>query len=122
MKRLAVVVALAMVGGCQESAGPVVTPDGKTAHTAKCSQNPQNCMAEAGKTCGGAYQVVDSYSKSGGLAADILPGPVTWFYMTYQCGRSDGRMPQFPFRGQQYNPPATASCTTIGNTTNCYSY
>jgi hypothetical protein len=28
-----------------------------------------------------------------------MPGPVTWYSMTYQCGPSDGKMPAFAFRG-----------------------
>ena len=42
------------------------------------------------------YAVVDSHSNAGGLLADILPGPVTWYTMVYQCGRA-GAFPQFPF-------------------------
>jgi hypothetical protein len=57
--------------------------------------------------------VVDSYSKAGGLVADILPGPVTWYYMSYQCGKSDGRMPSFAFRGQNYQRPPVVVSTAL---------
>ena len=82
-----------------------VGPSGNTNLTSKCNQSPSACYQQASETCEGPYQVLDSYSKSGGIFADILAGPVTWYYMTYQCGETDGRTPAFPFRGQQYVPP-----------------
>jgi hypothetical protein len=36
--------------------------------------------------------------------ADILPGPVTWYAMSYTCGPSDGRLAAFPFTGPRFNP------------------
>src|SRR5262245_19518153 len=33
------------------------------------------------------------------------PGPVTWYAMSYRCGPSDGRLANFPFRGQRFKPP-----------------
>jgi hypothetical protein len=67
--------------------------------------------------------------------ADVLPGPVTWYGMTYACGPSDGRMPDFKFVGQQYVPPSpppspivikqqptTTNCTKMGDTVTCRTY
>ena len=112
-----------------------IGPSGETMQVAKCSQSPNGCYQKASETCSGPYQVLDSYSKAGGLVADILPGPVTWYYMTYQCGRTDGRTPTFPFRGQQYVPPpviqapvqtyrpqTTTTCNRLGNSVTCNSY
>ena len=88
-------------------------------------------MKTANQTCKGSYQVLDSSSNAGGIVADILPGPVTWYRMSYQCGRSDGRMPTFPFRGQSYSPPAvvvtqptmrTTNCNRFGNNVTCTTY
>ena len=71
----------------------IVGPDGKPlkpAHQAKCSQSPAGCYAQATRDCrGGPYQILHSESHPGGLLADILPGPVTWYTMSYVCGPSD---------------------------------
>jgi hypothetical protein len=74
-------------------------PSGATANSAKCSQSPNGCFKEASATCKGPYQVLDSESHAGGVLADAIAGPVTWYVITYQCGPSDGKMPAFPFRG-----------------------
>lgn len=115
----------------------MIGPSGETMLVAKCSQSPNACYQKAADTCSGPYQVLDSYSKAGGLLADIIPGPVTWYYMTYQCGQTDGRTPSFPFRGQQYvQPPViqapayrtpirtntSTTCSRIGNSVTCNSY
>jgi hypothetical protein len=104
-------------------------PSGRRVHTAKCRSAPTECFKEASQTCRGRYQVVDSESHAGGLLADIMPGPVTWYGMTYFCGTSGGKAPTFAFRGQQfqpqmpvYRPPATTNCTRIGNSLNCQTY
>ena len=78
--------------------------------------------------------MISSESHAGGLVADVLPGPVTWYGMTYTCGPSDGKMPEFKFAGQQYTPPppapapvvikqppTTTNCTKIGDTVTCRS-
>lgn len=108
----------------------VIGPSGHNILVAKCSQSPIACYQKASDNCSGSYQVLDSYSKAGGLLADALPGPVTWYYMTYQCGQTDGLTPTFPFRGQQYTPPpviqapapTTTTCNRFGNSVTCNSY
>jgi hypothetical protein len=102
-------------------------PTGKTMATVKCSQSPNGCYESAATTCTGSYNVLDSYSKAGGLVADIIPGPVTWYYMTYQCGPTNGRLPSFAFRGQSYKPPVyvaptTTTCNRYGNNVRCNTY
>jgi hypothetical protein len=79
--------------------GVYYPPSGATFNTAKCSHTSDACFQKAAATCGGPYQVIDSESHAGGTLADVLPGPVTWYGMTYQCGPSDGKMPTFAFRG-----------------------
>ncbi len=99
-------------------------------------------MADAASMCGGSYQVIGSESHSGGLLADALPGPVTWYSLYYQCGPSDGAIPEFPFHGptfsdamsahmnrtaqteaaQQARSPRNLTCTQQGVFTNCTSY
>lgn len=66
--------------------------------------------------------MLDSESHAGGLVADVLPGPVTWYGMTFACGPSDGRMPSFAFRGQTYRPPTVTNCQKHGNMVSCQTY
>lgn len=106
------------LSGCMETAGPTFNgPSGKPVSTAKCYASSAGCLQQAAQACAGPYQVLDSESHSGGLVADLMPGPVTWYTLTYQCGLSDGKMPTFAFRGQQFvdsptvvvNTPASAA-------------
>lgn len=82
-----------------------VGPSRRVVNHSKCSRSPEACYAEAGHVCGGPYQIVDSESHAGGAIADLIPGPVTWYGLSYVCGRSDGRLASFPFRGPQYLEP-----------------
>ncbi len=131
MIKFAVLLAVVVLSACVEpSQTTIAGPSGQAINTAKCNQSPEKCMKKAAETCKGPYQVVDSHSKSGGLVADVIPGPVTWYSMSYQCGRSDGRMPTFPFRGQTYQAPqmtaapkpTTTNCSKFGNSVSCTSY
>ena len=112
-------------------------PDGTAVKTVKCTSDSTKCFALASQSCpnGGTYRVLSSESHAGGLLADVLPGPVTWYGMTFACGPSDGKMPDFKFVGQQYTPPppqlapivikqqpTTTNCTKLGNTVNCNTY
>ena len=134
-------IALVSLAGC---AGTTVNemraPDGTSMKNVKCNMDSQKCFAQASESCkdnGGTYRVVSSHSNAGGTLADIIPGPVTWYNMTYVCGPSDGKMPEFPFKGQQYAPPpvivnqpqqqirsrpSTTNCTRIGDSVNCTTY
>jgi len=86
---------------------PLHVEDGKIRDT-KCKVSPNDCIRKAERTCNGSFRTLHSESHAGGAVADTLPGPVTWYYLEYQCGESDGRYPQFPFRGvhfqQEYAP------------------
>jgi putative transposase len=87
-------VAAALFSGCC-SAQTIVGPSGKPlqpVHRAKCSQSPAGCYEQATRDCrGGSYQILDSEGHAGGLLADILPGPVTWYTTSYVCGPPDGK-------------------------------
>ena len=133
---IAIPVALSLSACVKPEQTSAIGPSGNKMLVSKCSQSPNGCYQKATETCSGPYQVLDSYSKAGGLIADIIPGPVTWYYMTYQCGPSDGKTPTFPFRGQQYTPPppapiiqtpayrrpSTTTCNRLGNIVRCNSY
>lgn len=84
-------------GGYEESSGA----DGEVRDT-KCKESPRDCIRKAESKCNGAFRTLRSESHAGGLLDDTIPGPVTWYYLEYQCGFSDGRMPRFPFRGAEY--------------------
>ena len=107
MVRIVSVVMLSLLWGCGGSNSPevFVGPSGQEIETVKCKSSPENCFVEATKSCGGPYQVISSESHAGGILADLIPGPVTWYGMTYQCGKSDGKIPTFPFQGSTYTPP-----------------
>ena len=129
-----------LLSGCATtSVSQYQAPDGTTVQTVKCNSDSSKCFALASQSCpnGGTYRVISSESHAGGLLADVLPGPVTWYSMTYACGASDGKMPEFKFAGQQYVPPpvapqptqvivkqqpVTTNCTQIGGSVTCNSY
>lgn len=130
MKTLFSILTVGLLAACATtSVTQFQAPDGTAVKTVKCSADATKCFAAASQSCPGegTYRVIGSASRAGGLAADLIPGPVTWFYMTYVCGQSDGRMPEFAFTGQQYLPPpppimvqpTTTTCTTIGSNTTC---
>lgn len=116
------------LSGCLETAGNSFNgPSGTPVNTAKCAYSSTGCLKEASESCkGGPYQVLDSDSHSGGLVADIVAGPVTWYALTYRCGPSDGKLPAFAFRGQQFvdspdTPPPPGGGATITPPINCTS-
>ena len=113
-------IAAMSLSGCMETAGSSFNgPSGAAVNTAKCSQSSTGCFQKASQTCGGPYLVLDSESHAGGLLADAMVGPVTWYTMTYQCGPSDGKMPTFAFRGQQFvDSPAVVVNTAPGGNGN----
>lgn len=69
----------------------------------KCKQSPRDCFRKAERKCDSQYRVISSESHAGGLISDDVPGPVKWYYLQYQCGRSGGKIANFPFRGPRVN-------------------
>lgn len=132
MKKIVLLLAAVAVSSCVASNGEEIAgPSGRAMRETKCNGSPTACLKTASATCKGPYQVLDSSSNAGGLVADILPGPITWYRMSYQCGSSDGRMPTFAFRGQSYSPPpvvvsqphmTTTNCNRYGNNVSCTTY
>jgi len=132
-----IAVALVLVGCASPTVTEMRAPDGTALRSVKCNIDSQRCFLAATESCmasGGTYRVISSHSNAGGTLADILPGPVTWYSMTYICGPSDGKVPTFPFRGPQYVAPPviiatpaprrsiTTNCSRIGDTVNCTSF
>ena len=122
------------IGGCVTPTVKEYTgPSGVATKQVKCNTSPDGCIQQASASCSsGPYRVVSSESHAGGLFADHLVGPVTWYSMTYICGESDGTEPTFPFNGQQFVPPPVViqqpaqsngttqvDCIQTGNYTKC---
>ena len=124
MKKTILLASLLSLTSCvAPSTSSYIGPSGSSTNSTKCSQSPEACFQQASQTCSGRqYSVVESHSNAGGLLADILPGPVTWYHMTYVCGQSGGAYPTFPLTGQQYRPPAVTNCQNYGNSVSCQSY
>lgn len=128
MNRYSLLLLVAALAACATtSVQEFKAPDGTSVKTVKCTSDPAKCFAVASQSCpnDGTYRVISSESHAGGIAADIIPGPVTWYAITYACGLSDGRIPDFKWVGPQYTSPphpTTTNCTTIGNTVNCNTY
>jgi hypothetical protein len=142
MRFYAILLTLILTGCATTGVTEFAGPDGTKSKAVKCNQDPNKCFVAATQSCPeGAYRVVSSESHAGGLLADVFAGPVTWYGMTYVCGPSDGKMPDFAFRGQRYTPPPvvmtqpvvtrpapapaafrTTNCTQMGNSVNCSSY
>ncbi len=131
MKKLVMLIAsMALLAGC--NAGPQVKsytgPTGEKVSTVRCTRETSPCFEKASEVCnGGSYRVTNSYRNAGGLFADVLPGPVTWYTMSIVCGSSDSLMPTFPLRGSEPAMPAMPSvqqteCQQFGNTINCKTY
>lgn len=127
MTHIVAIFALIGVPGLAFGQSSFVGPSGQAMHTSKCQGGPGDCYQEAAQTCGGSYQIRDSESHAGGLLVDILPGPVTWYEITYTCGASDGRLAQFPRRGPEpnygsapaYGGPSQTNCIRAGDATYC---
>lgn len=77
---------LACGGG---STSHVTAPDGKPALKVKCKGDRADCLEMAGVSCGtSGYHILSEDAHSGGLAADLLPGPVPWWTMVVKCGKA----------------------------------
>lgn len=138
MKISLLLLPVVLVSGCAStSVSEFKSPDGMAIKKVKCTSDPTKCFAMASDSCSkeGTYRVISSQSNAGGFAADIIPGPITWYAMNFACGPSDGKMPDFKFVGQQYIPPlpppppaqpiviqrqsTSTNCTRFGDTVNC---
>lgn len=134
LRSIPLAVAALLAGCATASVKEYQAPDGTSIKTVKCTSDSSKCFDLASRGCSsdGSYRVISSESHAGGLAADWIPGPVTWYSMTFACGQSDGKMPEFKFVGEHYTPPAapvtiqqsptTTHCNAIGNSITCNSY
>lgn len=132
-------VSLLSLAGCQTTSETFTGPTGEKVSTVRCTTDPTSCYKKATESCGGGtYRVVGSYRNAGGIFADVLPGPVTWYTMSLVCGKPDGVLPQFPLRGaepampkmpepqtpvviQPSSPPRTTTCMQANGMISCHS-
>ncbi len=104
----------------------IQSPSGIPVNYVKCARKPARCMNEAADYCEGSYQVIDSESHTGTMVTDAMSGSVTWYSMTFLCGRSNGDMPTFPSRGPNGGKPSaiippgvSTVCNVLGRGQNC---
>lgn len=130
MRRSALALVLVVFSGpaLADKIDHIDAPSGITVDYTKCSRNPNRCMKAVAEYCEGSYQVIDSESHMGTVVSDIFVGQVTWYSMTFLCGRSDGRLPDFPYRGPNAARPSaiippqiSTICTMLGKTRSCRS-
>ena len=129
MRRLIIALALLLpTSALADKIDQLQTPSGITVDYVKCSRNANRCMNAVAEYCEGSYQVIDSESHMGTIVTDVVAGQVTWYSMTFLCGKSDGILPTFPFRGPQATKPSVlippqirTICTIIGRTQSCRS-
>ena len=98
MKNL-LLLSLALLAGCSSTEVVKTNAYGDDAYKVKCKNTPEACLEEAYTKCnGGTFTTLYSDSHAGGILADLMPGPTTWFALTFKCG-GEGTMPNFPWTG-----------------------
>lgn len=115
MRGTLIIGAIFALGACGTGVQQVRTVGGEPVYESKCKGSAGECIVDAREKCGAGYEVLDSESHAGGALADVLPGPVTWYTMTFKCSDfASGEPPAFPFRGQRYEPasPPSETATT----------
>ena len=95
--------ALASCGMSKNKA--TVSSSGVTTHEVKCTGSNNDCMNTANANCPSGFNAVYSDSHAGGILADILPGPITWYELHYICSSSPGTPPAFAWQGPQDMTP-----------------
>jgi hypothetical protein len=71
---------------------PIGTPEGPLTTRSATAAIQAHMKAEGTLRADATVVRAASHNHAGGLLADILPGPVTWYAMSYTCGPSDGRL------------------------------
>lgn len=135
---IVLIAAIVNIGCATTSLKEFKAPDGSAVKTVKCTSDTSKCFEKASQSCpvDSSYLVKSSESHMGGVLADIFPGPVTWYSMTYSCGVSDGKMPDFAFTGERMTfpmpvaptpviikqKPTYTNCSKVGDYVNCSTY
>ena len=85
MRTLALCLALT-VTGCGGGVDEVRSANGAKTFQTKCKGSISECNADAREQCHGDFRTIASESHAGGIFADALPGPVTWYTLRFACG------------------------------------
>jgi hypothetical protein len=115
MKKLTFIAAMVLAVPAHADVKSFQGPGGRAIHKVTCQSDETECYQQAASVCGKSYQVMSSESHAGGIFADWIPGPVTWYSMNVRCGESDGRTAQFNERGAPYVPPRPFYMECSGN-------
>jgi hypothetical protein len=109
---LSFILILATLLACGGGAKHMTASDGRAAIKIKCKSERTNCLVEASAACGSSgYHVLDEESHSGGIAADILPGPVPWWTMMVRCGQAPADHLEPPKAAPSITPLPTVAAT-----------
>ena len=124
VKTYAIIVALAVSQPAIADVTSFQGPAGQTVYKTTCKMDESECYQDAAAVCGKSYQILGSESHSGGILADIFPGPIKYYSMSFSCGSSDGRIARFPHQGPDYYPPRpfVAECSGNGWGVGCYGW
>ena len=143
-------ISIGLISGCSSTEAVKTNAYGGDTYKVKCKNTPEACLEEAYTKCNGeTFTTLYSDSHAGGILADLMPGPTTWYALTFKCGGEETK-PNFPWVGttieealetmsvldnvgksikqnnnnnnNQYNGTTSTNCYTVGNTLTCNSY
>jgi hypothetical protein len=75
---------------------------GNGVYKTKCKGAFAGCASTAREECKGAYAKLNEGSHAGGALADAIPGPVTWYTLTFRCGSGGETFASVP---KSFTPP-----------------
>lgn len=125
MRHAALIVATLIATSANAETTVMRGPSGANVFKTTCRGSSDGCYQEASANCrGGSYQILSSENHGGGIFGDVFNGPIQYYSMSYSCGRSDGRMAQFPRTSPYYVPPRpfVAECSGNGYGVGCYGF
>ena len=86
MKKILLLLSLLLVVGCVSSSGSAfVSPEGESIYYTKCNVSEEGCLKDIAENCPSGYNTINTETHMGGILADLIPGPVRWWSITYSC-------------------------------------
>ena len=77
---------LLLVVGCASTGDSAfVGPEGESIYFTKCNVSQEGCLKEIAEHCPSGYNTINTETHMGGILADLIPGPVRWWSITYSC-------------------------------------
>ena len=75
-----------MLSGCASTGDSAfVGPEGESIYFTKCNVSQEGCLKEIAEHCPSGYNTINTETHMGGILADLIPGPVRWWSITYSC-------------------------------------